>query len=328
MSSTSIRDGGIGAAVGVIIGILLGAAFVWFYSAKQRQGRPGEPVVYLRDPPRESGEFVKLVPKILTTMNHFHLCRKDGAELSKALGMTCAGFSMHTRNYYHRDKLPKVPESLDENLRRLFLGEELTRALKELIMNPKTRYHALTHLQVRVVLSNLDIHTIGPLSLLPLFVTEFFKSLPFTTSSYTAQNLSRGLMPLALWRKLTVYSMAKHKGLLPGPIKPPEIVSLQVNRLFNALADVLDHFAKDIEDGVPTHREELKKQIRYAVEFGYEIFSHGIEYQYQWQPEPTKDGIVVVPGLAELADDNATPHGNPKILEGTPEIRIPRKDPW
>ncbi|KAK9437922.1 hypothetical protein VB005_08926 [Metarhizium brunneum] len=328
MSSTSIRDGGIGAAVGVIIGILLGAAFVWFYSAKQRQDQSGEPVVYVRDAPAESGEFLKYDPKILTTMNHFYLCRKDGPDLRKALGMTCAGFSMHTRNYYHTDKLPKVPESLDENLRRLFLGEELTRALKELIMNPKTRFHALTHLQVRVILSNLDIHNIGPLSLLPLFVTEFIKSLPFTTSSYKSQNLSRGLMPLALWRKLTVYSMAKHKGLLPGPIEPPEIVDMQVNRLFNALADVLDPFAKDIEDGGPTHREALKRQLSFAVKFGYEIFSHGIEYQYQWQPEPTKDGIVVVPGLAELADDDATPHWNPKILEGTPEIRIPRKGPW
>lgn len=192
MASTSIRDGGIGAAVGVIIGILLGAAFVWFYSAKQRQDRPGEPVVYLREPSREEEEFVKLVPKILTTMTHFRLCRNDGPDLRKALGMACAGFSMHTRHYYHTDKLPKVPESLDENLRRLFLGEELTRALKELIMNPKTRYHALTHLQVRVVLSNLDIHTIGPLSLLPLFVTEFFKSLPLSTSSYSAQHISRG----------------------------------------------------------------------------------------------------------------------------------------
>ncbi|KID81069.1 hypothetical protein MAJ_11428, partial [Metarhizium majus ARSEF 297] len=235
---------------------------------------------------------------------------------------------MHSRNYYHSDKLPKVPESLDENLRGLFLGEEVTRALKGLIMNPKTRYHALTHLQVRVVLSNLDIHTIGPLSLLPLFVTEFIKSLPFTTSSYKSQNLSRGLMPLALWRKLTVYSMAKGKGLLPVAIEPPETIGLQVNRLFNALADVLDHFAKDIPDGSPTHRDALKRQMNFAIKFGYEIFSHGIEYQYQWQPEPSKDGIVVVPGLAELADDNATPHWNPKILEGTPEIVIPRKDPW
>ncbi|EFY94712.1 hypothetical protein X797_010582 [Metarhizium robertsii] len=328
MSSTSIRDGGIGAAVGVIIGILLGAAFVWFYSAKQRQDRSGEPVVYLRDPPGEPVEFLKFAPKVLTTMEHFHLCRKDGPDLRKALGMTCAGFSMHTRNYYHTDKLPEVPESLDENLRRLFLGEELTRALKELIMNPKTRFHALTHLQVRVVLSNLDIHTIGPLSLLPLFVTEFFKSLPLSTSSYTAQPKSHGLMPLALWRKLTAYSMATPKGLLPGPVEPPEIVDMQVNRLFNALADVLDPFAKDIEDCVVTHRQALKRQISFAVKFGYEIFSHGIEYQFQWQPEPSKDGIVVVPGLAELADDDATPHWNPKIMEGTPEIRIPRKDPW
>lgn len=122
--------------------------------------------------------------------------------------------------------------------------------------------------------------------------------------------------------------MAKHKGSLPGPIEPPEIVSLQVNRVVNALADVLDHFAKDIEDGEPTHREELAKHIRWAVKFGYEIFSHGIEYQFQWKPEPTKDGIVVVPGLVELADDDATPHANPRIMEGTPEIRIPRKDPW
>ncbi|KAH0598129.1 hypothetical protein MHUMG1_04501 [Metarhizium humberi] len=328
MSSTSIRDGGIGAAVGVIIGILLGAAFVWFYSAYYRQDRPGEPVVYVCDPPAESQGFCKLVPQILTTMQHFYLVRKDGPDLRKALGMTCAGFSMHTRNYYHTDKLPKVPESFDENLRRLFLGEELTRALKELIMNPKTRYHALTHLQVRVILSNLDIHTIGPLSLLPLFVTEFIKSLPFTTSSYKSQNLSRGLMPLALWRKLSVYSMAKHKGLLPGPIEPPESIDMQVNRLFSALADVLDPFAKDIEDCRVTHREALKRKIGFAVKFGYEIFSHGIEYQYQWQPEPTKDGIVVVPGLAELADDDATPHWNPKVMEGTPEIKIPRKDPW
>lgn len=189
MSSTSIRDGGIGAAVGVIIGILLGAAFVWFYSAKLRQDRPGEPVIYLSEPPPPiQYQTIKFIPEIMKTMEHFHLCRKDGPDLRKALGMTCAGFSMHTRNYYHTDKLPKVPESFDENLRRLFLGEELTRALKELILNPKTRYHALTHLQVRVVLSNLDIHTIGPLSLLPLFVTEFFKCLPLKTCSYTEQS--------------------------------------------------------------------------------------------------------------------------------------------
>ncbi|KAG8417000.1 hypothetical protein J3459_013054 [Metarhizium acridum] len=328
--STSIRDGGIGAAVGVIIGILLGAASVWFYFVKQRQAQivPLEVTTFRERIEQELKIQAEPPRKMKQVMSGLELSCKEDGSLRLALGMACVPFANNAPTFYHTEKLSEVPDAFEESLRRLCLDEVLTETLKDLLLDPKTRLFAIVHLQVRVVFSNLDIHTIGPLSLLPSFVTGFIQSLPLSTKSYTGQSKKHGLCPLTLWRKLTVYSMTTDKIIGPGPaIKPAKNLEPQIKRVVNALADVLEVFAKEHDGKGPTHREEIDLAVRDALGVGYEIFSHRFEWQYSWDPEPTRDGITITPGLLQLCDQDGMSLWEPELMEGLPDLRIPGKHP-
>ncbi|KHN97562.1 uncharacterized protein MAM_04577 [Metarhizium album ARSEF 1941] len=201
---TSVRDGGIGAAVGATVGILFGAVAAWFHLAQQRRRHENKNAETTRDdaPARDDAaesdadseilwyegqdEIVKFPPRerwrkraFKCLMTKYELLDEGEDDLELKLGMQCAGVGtiVDDESNYHVDHVSSVPDSWHESLRRLGLGESLNDSLTDLLMDPVTRRQAIFHLIVRVVFTNLDYHTIGPFSLLPAYVNDFVQSL-------------------------------------------------------------------------------------------------------------------------------------------------------
>ncbi|OAQ69646.1 hypothetical protein VFPPC_11701 [Pochonia chlamydosporia 170] len=351
--ATSVRDGGIGAAVGVVVGILLGAASMWYYFQR--------PVPVTTLGPNDFNHAKMIVgagvhvqppkPKEKLTRNavldFYQLDGPDclvGRTIPNKVGEISAGTTRHVDYYYHLDKVSSLPDNFDEALSRFVPDEKEAATLKALLIDPFSRDLAICHLIARAFWTNLDVHSVGPLSLLPPTVTEFMTSLPFSYETaapegslsppiYSNLNFANeqwgfsGRQGLIAWRTVTAFLM-KHDYFLAGPLKPPPSIEPQMKKLVAAISDVLAPFARDdMPEDCPCdyiHHLETGLGNRY-LELGYQIFSNPLEFHFVFEPAPSMEtGLVTAPGLAVLSSWYGEPLDRPGMVDGYPLIQVPR----
>jgi len=163
--------GGIGAGAGTLLGIILGLLLASCFQRRNRLcrnlaiGRTPKPTTYGSEP-----------GLLLTQSFNSYLidCSSD-REIKEELGSVCYLIEQHTWRKYHLSPVPQVDGS---SLAHLGLSEETRNRIRELAVSPTTRHIAIRHLLVIVIFRNIDIYTIGPLSLLPPVVNSFILSLP------------------------------------------------------------------------------------------------------------------------------------------------------
>ncbi|OAA51411.1 hypothetical protein NOR_00004 [Metarhizium rileyi] len=322
VQGTSFRDGAIAASVGLVVGLLLCALGVWCTIEWQRRTRP-------KEDSRPSSPRIRPPPRIavaggpMTRITDFHLWGGGDGSVKRGLERECWHFEHHADRFYHEDALSEIPDNFDAALERLCLGEAVTAAIKPLILDPKTRVLAINHLLVRVVLSSVSVHSIGPLSVLPSFVNDFIPSLPVTYKDVHDPSL----LALTTWRVITAYLMQPVKLHRP-PLTTQEYVEPQIQALLAALNDVVKVFATQdrVRKDCPfTQETHLERVTRSAIEWGFQIFSHPAEWKLIWEPEPTYEQILIYPGLAKLSDENAEPYEEPQMFQDLPEVRDPHE---
>ncbi|KAG5800752.1 hypothetical protein H9Q69_000311 [Fusarium xylarioides] len=261
-------------------------------------------------------------PEVLRTATGFvglpTRCLLTGAsdsEIKQQLSALGLLIRRHVDGHYHRDNITATLDTLYSSLRQLQLSEAACHKIARLSIDPNSRRVAIRHLLALVIFSNLDIHTVGSLSLLPPTVKEMSQS--------RATALKEGHDSLVetaweSWYRITAFLMHE-KPKTRSPLLPPPSAKSQAEALISALQEYLCHFVRrDDDHSIDDQLAGLAGVIRESVKFGYEVFSHPSDWEFTY----TKDeqgGVVVVPGLAKRSSNTGELYRPPKMIL-TPEI--------
>ncbi|RFU25874.1 hypothetical protein B7463_g10466, partial [Scytalidium lignicola] len=301
---------GISMGVAAGIGIGSGAAFciaiglAAFYFFRKRIRLP--PVV--TDLPSVTDLPVPLFTGSPHSLHSFLLDGSRGSDFTREIRSLGVLIEQHVKSRYHLDAVEDISHLLNGYLELMCLSEHLRSRITELAMDPSTRHLAIRHLLVHMIFENLDIHSVGPFSLLPPIVVKFITSIPKYDTYDTDTRVATAFM---YWRRITAFLMQKHElRRFRYSLTPPSTIEPQIEILITYLNMFLDHFA--VTDA-PEKSNDLETVIRECVKLGYTVFSHACEWRFTFAKKYyfAREGIAVLPGLQMLND----PSGNPCDLE-------------
>jgi hypothetical protein len=311
----------------------------WLFSRYQKRRSSGVAAVVNEDklnPPSnvKSGPG-KAVVSLANPLKHYLL---DGAGDSEIITeLTALGFLLeqHVRSHYHQQPLGSIPEGLPDSLAQLGLAKDKHGQILELVQDTKTRSAAIRFLLAWVILSNVNMHTAGSLSLLPPVVTALFRSLPAANRTETKQtgrimsfhflvrifreladveSLTAVTRTLVLWRRLTAF-IIHEKPDERSALSPPETIKVQIDALVDALNIFLSPFKLDDPRSREAQTRHLEGVIGECTKFGYALFSHPCEWRFTFRKSSAESsGIVVMPGLEKLSNREGDLYDTPKAV--------------
>ncbi|KAG5772926.1 hypothetical protein H9Q72_001105 [Fusarium xylarioides] len=301
LSSSGIT--GISVASGVAVVALTLFAIVCFLYLRQRNrdlDQKTHPDVSPTTSPKEPGVTTGFVG----LPNHNLFTGASDSEIKKQLTSLGILIHHHVEGHYHRNKVLTSSETLHTALRQLQLPEPTCRKVVRLSIDPTTRCVAIRHLLAVVIFSNLDIHTVGSLSLLPPTVKELSRSQAGTPreEQYSLGNHAH-----------TSAFLTHENPQTRTPLLPPPSVKSQAESLITLLQEYLVYFVqKDNNHTIDDQKDGLAGVIRQCVKFGYEIYSHPIDWEFTFPHE--QQAIVVVPGLRQRTTNKGQLHDRPKTV--------------
>jgi hypothetical protein len=92
--------------------------------------------------------------------------------------LNCQSHNMFHSVFANSHAVTASLDSLMESLEPLSVSEGSRKFVCELVMDPRTRWLAIRHVLSVAIGTNVDIHSIGPLSLLPPNALQFLRSMP------------------------------------------------------------------------------------------------------------------------------------------------------
>jgi hypothetical protein len=202
---TPVRDGAAGAAVGLAVGLLLGALLgggvIFYCSLRQIE----EPFIIEAppEPPRpDAKKGISAADQVYNSrrpgklrhgLESFALNSICEVDYAKTLQIDTLVVMEHVSRFYNATDDVPLPDSFDESLERLVPSGPAASKIKGWLVDTKTRQLGISHLLMRVIYCNMDVHKIGPLSLLPPGLTAFMTSIP-SDEYYANINIQRRLL--------------------------------------------------------------------------------------------------------------------------------------
>ncbi|KAI6764375.1 hypothetical protein HG530_008164 [Fusarium avenaceum] len=287
------------------------AAALAFYAFVYRNRRKPylEPETTSNAPPQTSAKELGAATGFVGLPNRCLLTGGSDSEIKKQL--TSLGFLIHhhVEGHYHCDKIVATPDALFTSLRQLQLPEATCSMILTLSVDPKTRYVAIRHLLALVIFSNLDVHAVDSLSLLPPTLKELYRS---RVKASKEEPDSLAGTALLSWHRITAFIL--HENPQMGtPLLPPSSVDSQVKVLISLLQEFLIHFVRiDSGHSIEDQQAGLAGVFSQCVKFGYEVFSHPSDWEFTYRAE--EQGIVVVPGLKQYSSNTGELHDAPRIV--------------
>ncbi|KAH7183482.1 uncharacterized protein B0J16DRAFT_373927 [Fusarium flagelliforme] len=316
----------ISAIIGIAVTSLVAAValfvIVGLLYRKRRQHEPS-PVTSPETSPETSSEASpnasrKPSPKEDGTATGFvvrpNRCLLTGAsdsDIEKELRSLGLVIQWHVENNYHRDNIPVTPEALQSSLRQLQLSEDTCCMVARLSIDPNTRCLAIRHLLALVIFSNLDVHTVGSLSLLPPTLKELSRSRAMTPKDEEDILVETAWL---LWHRLTAFLMHENPDRRTRLLPPPS-VEPRVEALIMLLQKFLVHFVRiDDDHSVDKQQAGLAGVLRQCVKFGYEVFSHPTDWEFTYPQQEQEHNFVVVPGLLKRSTNEGELCRPPRML--------------
>jgi hypothetical protein len=172
MTATGVSKG---AAAGIGVGAgLFGMAVGWLVWVFGRRCCPDRRLTEAESPHSSPEQ-----PRSTAPLRLYLLDGPGESELEHELRALSFLIHQHVVSNYRLGSVRPNRDSLDQSLRPLSLSEDTRSLVVKLALNPSTQYIAIRHLLAHTIFSNLDIHSVGSLSLLPPAVNMFIQSLPF-----------------------------------------------------------------------------------------------------------------------------------------------------
>ncbi|KID84446.1 hypothetical protein MGU_08264 [Metarhizium guizhouense ARSEF 977] len=209
--------------------------------------------------------------------------------------------------------------SLNKSLEPLGLRENRRNLICELVTEPRTRRIGIRHVLAWAIFSNLDIRSVGPLSLLHPAIKNFMLYVPKNKrepKEYSdpmdhedvIQNAWRQLSAVLLQERPFV-SMNHH---LYDEFNPH--LDSQIETLVNALSGFFDHLP--MLDGVFMYgwTPALRSLISRSAHLCYIIASDPGNWEITLPPPSPNYGICVFPGLTLLSDNERDPLDRPQVF--------------
>ncbi|KAF5584958.1 uncharacterized protein FSUBG_12621 [Fusarium subglutinans] len=279
---------GIAVSSGVAGAALALCAIVALLYLKRRHHEPA-PKTSLEEPPKSSPKNLMVVPGFVGLPTRVLLTGASDSDIKSELGSLGNLIERHVDGHYHRDKISATSDTLHASLRDLHLTEATCSMIARLCIDPNTRYTGIRHLLALVIFSNLDLHTIDSLSLLPPTVKEFSQS----------------------------------RIRAPKQEQDPLSVESQIDALITVLQKALDHFVpRDKGHSLKDQQASLAGVIRECVKFGYEVFSHPSDWEFTFAQE--EHGIIVVPGLKQRSSSTGDLYDPPKLVLAPEIVAVPK----
>ena len=177
LSNSTITGIAVTSVVAAIALALL--AIVGLLYLKRRQHEPSPEVSTEASPDasrKPSPNEDETITGFVVQPNRCLLTGASDSDIKKELRSLGLVIQWHVENNYHRENSPVTPEALHSSLRQLQLSEDTCRIVVKLSIDPNTRCLAIRHLLALVIFSNLDVHSVGSLSLLPPTLKELSRS--------------------------------------------------------------------------------------------------------------------------------------------------------
>lgn len=258
--------------------------------------------------------------------------RKDFEELQSSFHDVARG------GFDHQKVIPNSI-SLNKSLEPLGLSEDSRNLICELVTEPRTRQIAIRHLLAWAIFSNLDIRSVGPLSLLHPAIKNFMLYVPKNKREpkerLDPMDHGKRLLPLAwgrncadsyswnsedviqnAWRQLSAVLLQERPFVIMNHHLydrfNPHLDS-QVETLVNALSG-FDHLP--VLDGVFMYgwTPALRSMISRSARLCYIIASDPANWEIKLPPPSSKYGICVFPGLTLLSNHERDPLDRPQVL--------------
>lgn len=264
----------------------------------------------------------------------------DWGQIRKDFELMQGSFHNVARGGFDHQKVIPNSISLNKSLEPLGLSEDSRNLICELVTEPRTRQIAIRHLLAWAIFSNLDIRSVGPLSLLHPAIKNFMLYVPKNKREpkerLDPMDHGKRLLPLAwgrnfadsyswnsedviqnAWRQLSAVLLQERMFVtlnhhLYDRFNPH--LDSQVEALVNALSGFFDHLPKS--DGVFMYgwTPALRSMISRSARLCYIIASDPANWKITLPPPSLKYGICVFPGLTLLSDDERDPLERPQVF--------------
>ncbi|KID64146.1 uncharacterized protein G6M90_00g065760 [Metarhizium brunneum] len=238
--------------------------------------------------------------------------RKDFEEMQSCFHeVVRAGFD-------HQKVIPNSI-SLNKSLEPLGLSEDSRNLICELVTEPRTRHIAIRHLLAWAIFSNLDIRSVGPLSLLHPAIKNFMLYVPKNKrepKEYSDPMDHEDVIQNA-WRQLSAVLLQERPFVSMNHHFYDEFnphLDSQVETLVNALSGFFDHLPR--LDGVFVYgwTPALRSMISRSAHLCYIIASDPGNWEITIPPPSPNYGICVFPGLTLLSDNDRDPLDRPQVF--------------
>ncbi|KAF4998036.1 hypothetical protein FDECE_11913 [Fusarium decemcellulare] len=322
--SDGLSDGAVaGIAIGCIIfGLALGlmAAFILLRRRRHRQGkdvsqssfsqtdkhshRPKDDVLVAVTPSRNDVE-----------LSQFLLEATPDKQIQGELHALSELIYQHVENHYHRLNVQVDTEALAQTLVNIGYSSAASgleaQRVAALCVDLNTRPVTLRHVLSHAIFQSLDFNSRSSVSMLPLAVAEFLRTIPSTKREGTPDPSPATSLALSQWR--TRSAMLLHPSpseRTPLPVPEAE-ASLQASSLVNELNTVLHFFVAEVSRQDQT--SHLQAVILECAKLGYVVLSQPSDWRFVFG---SNDGnsrrIVVCPGLEKLSHNDGARYRSPK----------------
>ncbi|KID94648.1 hypothetical protein MAJ_09406, partial [Metarhizium majus ARSEF 297] len=235
-------------------------------------------------------------------------------------------FDNVARGGFDHQKVIPNSISLNKSLEPLGLSENRRNLICELVTEPRTRRIGIRHVLAWAIFSNLDIRSVGPLSLLHPAIKNFMLYVPKNKREPKEYSdpMDHGKNPMDhedviqnAWRQLSAVLLqerpfASLNHHFYDRFNPH--LDSQIETLVNALSGFFDHLP--MLDGVFMYgwTPALRSLISRSAYLCYIIASDPGNWEITLPPPSPNYGICVFPGLTLLSDNERDPLDRPQVF--------------
>jgi hypothetical protein len=244
---------------------------------------------------------------------------------------------IHDHRYYHTQLVHANEDTVIQELAKLSFDDPdamTAGRLAPLVLNPATRLSAIQHVISRAIFQSLQVPGRGPVSLLPPAVANFLREVPPVERIHGSPDgkstplCDTGGSPLTskpafasgltLWRQLSAFLLNPARSDRTPLVPPPGTLDDAARSLVEYISGFTALFVHaNLRQQQETH---LRGVIVDCAKFGYVLFSHPGEFQFNWKAEPGH--IAAHPGLEVVADERAVRLPAPRIIQDPITVRV------
>jgi hypothetical protein len=310
-----------GAAVGCLLaGLAIGVlvSLLTFRSRRRRTSQFIAQPIQVHANPKAFDIAVPVAEQHRYPIERFLLDATPDKEIASELIALGDLIEQHAESHYHINSIEADSAALRQTLVSLQVGNrrgERTEAIVSLALNPRTRLIAIRHVLSRVLFSSIDVRVHRSPSMLPVPVVDFLQSIPEVEQG--ADNAEATLAALSQWRSLSAFLLHPHRSQR-SPLVPLE---RSISSQTQACVAELNQFLAPFIHADPTSRMQqnnhLQAVIMECTKFGYSIFSHPCEWQFDFDTKGAHGGlnrVVLCPGLNKLSSQDGTRYDAPRSV--------------